>query len=358
MSLLYTPQQSRANSLLWPTAAPQLDPELLARVSASTAPQAPTSAVGRLRAMFDDPEKRAALMGFGQSMLAASGWSDRPVTLGQAVASGMQGVQQAQADFQQRIAAQRKAIADQARADLEARKIEAETGKITAEARDMQAPKFREVNLGGERMLVDERNAFGPDGQITGYRFGVTLDPAEQARLEQQRIIADREAADREAALGRQGFSDGASLRKELIGEGKPFAERIDAADSLISTLDAPDANGVFSIAAVTQFNKVLDPRSVVRQEEFDKAAGSGGAFSSFKASVESLANGETLPSQTIAQLRRFAVLYKKLAEQKMIEKESQYSALAQRGGIDPALLNIGNRPAPDQGNPNDPSAW
>lgn len=61
------------------------------------------------------------------------------------------------------------------------------------------------------------------------------------------------------------------------------------------------------AIAAIVDFNKIIDPTSVVREAEFNIAQDATGAFEKMKATLSSYFDGQTLTEEGVKKLREFA---------------------------------------------------
>ena len=78
--------------------------------------------------------------------------------------------------------------------------------------------------------------------------------------------------------------------------------------DKLNSVLPASgDATDFSAIAAIVDFNKIIDPTSVVREAEFNIAQDAAGTFEKMKATLNQYFNGQTLTEEGVKRLRGFA---------------------------------------------------
>ena len=67
------------------------------------------------------------------------------------------------------------------------------------------------------------------------------------------------------------------------------------------------DFGGVGDVAAIFSFMKSLDPRSVVRDSEFQVAANAGGIWDKMKNLQNQYAEGEILPPEVREQMKKYA---------------------------------------------------
>jgi hypothetical protein len=321
--------------------------------SAGILPVAPDQPKGFFAALLADPAKRAQLAGMSQALLQAGQWRAGPRMTGAEILGGaVQGAQQGQASWEEQqareAAARLNEMMQKRKADLEDRKVAAEERKAEADWMTAQRGSLKEIDL-GDRVSI--RNESGQE--IASIPKGIS--PTEAARIR-------AEAEQRAAADSRAAFGDATGLRKEVTQQLAPYKDSMDFADRLASTLDNYQP-GISANAAVKLYNLMIEPTSVVRGEDFDAAIGTGGAFRSFVSSVKSLSEGMELPPNVRREMRRYADLYKQLAEQKGRQVASGYVRTAQAGGIDPILLQVdtmlGTPSGPaKQESPNNPAAW
>lgn len=320
--------------------------QLLAQAQAQQgllpAQPAPQGLLGRITST---PGFWQGLSQAGQGLVQASqGRPGYKPTWAQGISAGLGGFNQGMQSYQEQIASDAAARMD---ALIKQKQLELETKKANQQGR-------REIKLNDQTLLVDDAT-----GNVIA-KWAAGMDPSVIAKIK-----ADAEAkaeADKRAAFG-----DASGLRKELVTQITPYKNSMDYADRLATTLDNYQP-GISSNAAVKLYNLMIEPSSVVRGEDFDAAIGTGGAFQAFVSNVKSLSEGMELPPNVRAELRRYADIYKSLAERKARDIASGYVSAAQSGGIDPALLLIDNYlgakpggPAGGSGkggNPNNPANW
>jgi hypothetical protein len=331
----------------------QVAPNIPPPPRAGILPVTPEKPQGFFAALMADPRQRAALMGLSQGLLEAGQWRAGPRITGAEVLGGaLRGYQQGAASWEEQQAKEAAARLNQMMTErkmgIEQQQADAAMLKAQSDMLGAQRGSVKDLDLGDRISLVNE------SGQEIG-SIPKGVSPSEMARI---RAEAEQKERDRQ----RQLFGDATGLRKEAVQVLTPYKATMDYADRLVSTLDNY-APGISTNAAVKLYNLMLEPTSVVRGEDFDAAAGTGGAFRQFVASVKSLSEGTDLPPNVRAEMRRYASLYKQIAEQKANQLAGGYARTAQTGGIDTSLLQLDTllgTPSEqrDTANPNNPAAW
>jgi uncharacterized protein YcbK (DUF882 family) len=124
-------------------------------------------------------------------------------------------------------------------------------------------------------------------------------------------------------------------LRKEFIGSHvvKNFQVQADAAGRIAAAAKDPSAAG--DLALIFSFMKILDPGSVVREQEFANAQNAAGVPDQIRNAWNRALTGERLaPAQRDDFLRQAAAIYGSAQEQyKAVE--SQYRTIAEQSGRD-----------------------
>ena len=100
-------------------------------------------------------------------------------------------------------------------------------------------------------------------------------------------LAAQKAAFDRTNKLQEQSFDQGNVLRKERSSKLASFNEAKTQYDTTMNALQQDSGAG--SLAAIFSFMKTLDPRSVVREGEFDMATKTGGVVDSLVGMVNGL---------------------------------------------------------------------
>lgn len=83
-------------------------------------------------------------------------------------------------------------------------------------------------------------------------------------------------------------------------------SEAFSGYESLMESLSG-EGSGISDIAAVFSFMKSLDPRSVVREGEFQMAANASGVFDQLMNTGEKLKDGKILPDEAVEAMRELA---------------------------------------------------
>jgi hypothetical protein len=168
------------------------------------------------------------------------------------------------------------------------------------------------------------------------------LTPQEMGQVNQ--YIESRQVKVAGAGIPSQApsFKDAGELRKEYntLPQVKAFGEVQNAFDQVKTGIDAVSPAG--DLAAATKFMKLLDPGSVVRESELGMAMAATGLVDRALAYKDYVVKGTKLsPAQRQDFLGVAQQLYN-AAKARKDDIDSQYSEIAQTGGLDPKLV-IGN---------------
>ena len=107
------------------------------------------------------------------------------------------------------------------------------------------------------------------------------------------------------------------------------------------------DAQALNDIALIFAYFKMVDPTSTVREGEFATVDNSGGVSTRMANMYNKMLRGERLNKTQRAQIYRLADNKVKSAENSIKNAQNKYSSIAQKGGIDSALLGFsGGDPA------------
>jgi hypothetical protein len=144
-------------------------------------------------------------------------------------------------------------------------------------------------------------------------------------------------------ANGKQQFANANTLRDEFNRQSGDYIKVRDAHNRVLASAQDPSAAG--DLALIFNYMKVLDPGSTVREGEFATAQNSGGVDSRIVAQYNSILRGERLaPEVRNDFVKRSTMLYDRQAASHEQLRE-QYTAIAQRGGVDPANAVVDYRP-------------
>lgn len=136
-------------------------------------------------------------------------------------------------------------------------------------------------------------------------------------------------------------------IRKEYTAVAGDYRDRVGAFNLLMSTEDSPAGD----IALVTNFMKMLDPGSVVREGEFAQAAKAVGAPEQVVTALRGFVTGQTLGPTQRADLRAVAMdIYKDTIE-KFAPMEAQFRAIAKHYNLDAdrILLDWSDEPVTEE---------
>jgi hypothetical protein len=120
----------------------------------------------------------------------------------------------------------------------------------------------------------------------------------------------------------------------------KDFTD-VDAAFSTIET--NPGLTGPDQEAFVVQFNKLLDPGSVVREGEFFRSAANAGKINQMMQLVEKWKTGKGLTPEQVADMKTVAAKIRASYRQKVNQLNADYEGLARRKGYDPRNIVLDN---------------
>lgn len=246
--------------------------------------------------------QQRGLLGLGSSLLRSSGPSTEPVGLGQAIgeaipqgqAQAFQGLQQ-QDFLQQRQAAQQAA---QARAQTLRQATEGERLDFNNVVQKLL--KSGEVGTAGE--IADIANKLSTEGarlQFMKMDDGtiVALDPFSG----EKRAEIGMQIGDKIVTLNPEQFRLVDTVRDDFIREAQPFLDqsnafsRLGAAATDLRAAIQGNKRQEASAAAdmlITQFVLLGEPRSVVRDPEFRRAATTGGVPQRVESILEGLFSG------------------------------------------------------------------
>jgi hypothetical protein len=109
-------------------------------------------------------------------------------------------------------------------------------------------------------------------------------------------------------------------------------------------------ATGFTAIATIIAFNKALDPKSVVKETEFEIAQNATGAIDSVKSSLASYTDGTNLTSDGIRALNEFVNIIDKQYQDGILKLREWALATANSYGIDDRAITLNKIPAPTGG--------
>lgn len=306
--------------------------------------QQPQGLFGRLRSMRIDPRTAAGLQQAGQTLMAGSGWSTMPTTGAQMFAQGVGGYGSGVQDYD---VAQAKLAADRINAQIEQRKAEAQIRKDNASAAKDEGGggnAFQGTGMDAQIaniLLNPQIDPSSPEWQYSyqQYREPKTIfDPATGKLITVQppkvQFIEDRynsaiqqptaeqptQVEDPGVTTSVQQVTEGAESRKadttreqsvsdktwQLRNEYESTRKTISDYASKLSQAEAllgSNQTGISDIALINTFQKLVDEGAVVRDQDVNLLASTGGAFGSLSQAVNNLRSGQKLPPETRNQM-------------------------------------------------------
>jgi len=198
--------------------------------------------------------------------------------------------------------------AGKARQDLEA-------GLITQE-------EFDRINAPEQAKFQSDVGKLLSDRQLAVQEFGEN-SPQAQALSE---AITAKESGEPPK------LSDVAGLRKEFTNLSSNFITIKDA----FKKLDSAGDNAAGDLALIFSFMKILDPGSVVREQEFANAQNSAGVPEQIRNQYNRILSGERLSPEQRVRFRGEAENIFKAQTDTQKANESTFKAIAQRQGMNP----------------------
>ena len=257
-----------------------------------------------------------AMMQAGLNLLANSGYTTTPTTLGQAIGTaGQAGMKAYNQDLTRRLQLQ----------DMATKRATAQTAAARATAAFQQkqdqlkalrqiAPKYglspnapvaliQEAMKNANKKPETIKDAMGFQRFLTGPNQGQRVFPnlvMKPSPLDQNQIITQERAIQDAARREITPYKDtmDAFARVEAIYGNPEHEEKLEAFtymdNGVEKTVQAKDlkSNGAADLALVFNFMKAMDPRSVVRESEFEMAASTGGVFNQVKGLINKIVNG------------------------------------------------------------------
>jgi hypothetical protein len=137
-------------------------------------------------------------------------------------------------------------------------------------------------------------------------------------------------------------FDQATKLRTEVekfTDEFRKVEDPYDRVNSIVGGAGKKDASA--DIALVYSFMKMLDPGSVVRETEFATAQNAAGVPEQLRNQYNKVLSGEFLSPEQVKSFKNQAEKIYKGAESRQKKRESQYTGLAKKYGIDPTEVII-----------------
>jgi hypothetical protein len=204
----------------------------------------------------------------------------------------------------------------------------AETAQ-TQQERVQAAEQARQDRLRSDELMRGQRQQ-GLDIQKQGI----------DQRAEDQRRN-DQERRERQAATDTQRKTEGDvrrvdGVRREYTARLQKVQEAAGFADSVTQMIAMPDLakNAPAQIALVMQFGKMLDPDSVVREEEQRMIMKARGLFDSWGMTPERIQSGAFLTPKQISQMQQIANQLRGNNGQRLNDLKTYYADFAKRNGL------------------------
>lgn len=167
--------------------------------------------------------------------------------------------------------------------------------------------------------------------QIARRRLELTEDTAaRQIENDQRRIAMDARGQTRE------GFKDEVQLKAQFKGDPRVREYGVIQAQFEIIRAAANDSSPAGDLALVTSYMKMLDPGSVVREQEFANAANAGGAAERARAMLSNITgNGILTPKQRADFVAQTTNIYR-IQTEAYNQIANDYRRMAQDYGFEP----------------------
>jgi hypothetical protein len=177
---------------------------------------------------------------------------------------------------------------------------------------------------------IPEGYEAGPGGELIPIRGG----PNDPARTPQGYTRPAPEAPLRPVEGGPEAFSRSNQLRDEATKAVEPFRVVQSAFTALNRVASNPSPAS--DLALLYQFNKLLDPGSVVRESEFANAARTGSLDQRIGATVLNVLQGVRLTPEQRADFVKQAQELLGASRQSYDQVREDFTGRAQRAGVDP----------------------
>lgn len=160
----------------------------------------------------------------------------------------------------------------------------------------------------------------------------------------QEQSESDR--ANRLAIAGiRSGANDGANdarlwraedtLRNGFETSTKSERETLAQVNNIVGLINRGNTTGIDQQAIAILLQKFLDPTSVVREAEFERAAQSQGLFARAETILSQAKNGQFLTPETLNDIKALANFYRTASEGSIRKRANQFATVARQRGLD-----------------------
>lgn len=250
--------------------------------------------------------------------------------LGQGLAAGLQGANNAGINYKQDAMGYNKMAQDMEEQAAKRRQKEA-IMKAVSEAPTHLQQMFAEYPELGAKWIMDREAGSDTTYETITTNEGIFRVPNNNPDPSKMVRVGDR--PDRNEGEGRE-FTQEAKLRDSYIKQSKPYEDlrvnyqRIQAANQ--------DNTGASDIAMVYSFMKMLDPTSVVREGEFATAQNAGGVSDQVRSMYNRAINGERLTPEIRASFVQQSEAQYQQQLQSYEQTVQTYRKLAEEYGISP----------------------
>jgi hypothetical protein len=172
-----------------------------------------------------------------------------------------------------------------------------------------------------------------------------------QKKVDERNFKANQRQQDFENTLakakaGKPSGEDVSRIRKEYTASSKDFGQVRDSYKKILAT----DDSAAGDLSLVFGYMKMLDPTSVVREQEFANAQNAAGVPDRIRNQYNKVLTGQFLGDNQRTEFRSQAnELYRVQYDTQMFQKQA-YGEIASRGGIDPSnVVQQVFTPAPEQ---------
>lgn len=145
------------------------------------------------------------------------------------------------------------------------------------------------------------------------------------------------------------------TLRNNFETGTKTERETLNQVSNIIGLIDRGNITGIDQQAVAILLQKFLDPTSVVREAEFERAAQSQGLFARAETILSKAQDGRFLTPQTLNDISQLAKFYRNAASSKIKKSASQFTELARQRGLNPEAVIVDPGYRVGSADPNDP---
>lgn len=187
-----------------------------------------------------------------------------------------------------------------------------------------------------EGLLPERVEPMSPEGKLAhDVNAGIVSQPGPQAQSPEGKLAQDVKAGIVDPNAPKPyDFEAEEDLRKEFtaLGPVKSFQVQSEAVGKVVAAADDPSAAG--DLALIFSFMKILDPNSVVREQEFANAQNAAGVPDMVRNAWNRALRGERLNPEQREDFMRTAIATYKQAEQQVKSITDQYGGIADERGL------------------------